>query len=61
MRQLIMSTPAGYHTAAEERYVKVGFLTVTLSMNTGMIFKYARGMVRDEENFLAHGRFLSFT
>ena len=60
VRQLIMTGGAGYHTSAEEKYVKNGILTVTLPRNTAVVYKYARGMERDEENFLAHSRFLRF-
>ncbi|MCR5675113.1 MAG: alpha-glycosidase [Lachnospiraceae bacterium] len=60
VRQLIMTGSSGYHTSAEERFVKSGILTVTLAHNTGMVFKYAGGMKRDAENFRAHARFLAF-
>ena len=60
VRQLIMTGGAGYHTSAEEKYVKNGILTVTLPRNTAVVYKYAKGMERDEENFRAHSRFLRF-
>ena len=61
VRNLLMTGSAGYHTVAEERFVKDGLLTVTLPKKSGMIFKYARGISHDPENFLAHGRRLNFT
>ncbi|MCR4763281.1 MAG: glycoside hydrolase family 13 protein [Lachnospiraceae bacterium] len=61
VRMLIMTSPKGYHTSAEERYVKKGLLTVTLARNTAMVFKYAPGYERDEENFRAHSRFRAYS
>ena len=60
VRQLIMTNSIGYHTSAEERFVKNGRLTATLSQKTAVVYKYARGLEHDAENFRTHAGFLNF-